>query len=92
MRLFLKAIFCSLFLHLIFVGLPLLAGYIRTLFYRPSGEGWSNMVVLDSKISVGFVFSPVFFLLSFAGTAIFCGLLLQYYPLLTGWLRKRMNP
>ncbi|WP_409292465.1 hypothetical protein [Peribacillus sp. SCS-37] len=92
MGLFLKSIFCSFFLHLIFMGVPLLAGYIRTLFYRPAGEEWSNLVVLDSKVSVGFVFSPVFLLLSLAGTAVFCGLLLHYFPLLTGWLRKRMIP
>ncbi|MBS4196609.1 hypothetical protein [Lederbergia citri] len=75
MKILIQAILASLALHLIYFGGSILYGYFLTKNYTPNIK---NSVGLDSKVAFGYVVDPLFFVFTFMGIALICGILIFF--------------
>lgn len=80
MRIVLQAIFGSIIIHVLYFTGTLLTGYIQTKLYEPDFTGaWGRVDTLQNEVGFGMVISPSFFLLTFLGGTVICGILLFFY-------------
>lgn len=80
MRLVVKAFIGSIVIHVVyFVGM-LLAGYIITRNYKPDiTSAWDNVETLQSEVVISNDNSPILYLFTFVGVAVFCGIIIISY-------------
>jgi hypothetical protein len=75
-----KSILFSLVIHVIFFVGMMLVGYFKTKFYTPDiSKAWNDVHTLQSKAAFGFVYSPMFLLISLIGIAIVSGLIINIF-------------
>ncbi len=80
MKILIQACIASLVIHLIYIVSSTVLGYIKTLNYRPDVAGkWDEIEFLQNEVAFGMVISPMFYIISFIGVAIICGLILFLY-------------
>lgn len=60
----------SLIIHIIYLALTLIVGYLQTRNYNPSiANGWTEVEMLQNEVAFGTVESPLFMLYSFLGVS-----------------------
>lgn len=78
MRVVLQAIIGSILIHVIYIVGMMLVGYIKTKNYKPDiSSVWDRVDTLEKEVViVGKVTPPYFYVLSFVGVAVICGIVL----------------
>ncbi|GHH98784.1 hypothetical protein [Neobacillus kokaensis] len=85
MKLVLQACIGAVIIHLIYLVSTILIGYIKTKYYEPDvANKWETVHTLQNKAAFGSSISPLFFLLTLAGTAMVCGVILIFYKRILG--------
>ncbi|APH04906.1 hypothetical protein [Bacillus weihaiensis] len=80
MRTILLSLCFSFILHVLFFLGTFFIGYIKTLNYIPIIEGdWQNVESLQNVVAFGSTGSPLFFLFTFIGLSLICGVCLVFY-------------
>lgn len=67
MRIMLHALGGSLFVHIVYMGIMMTIGWVKTKQYEPQFP--LEDTVLQSEISFGFVGNPLYFLMTYIGSA-----------------------
>jgi len=85
MKLVYKAILYSLILHVIYFASMGFYGLIKTSVYQPNmSQEWDQVTQLQSEVVFGVVLSPWYYVASFSGVSLICGILLLAYHKYTG--------
>jgi menaquinol-cytochrome c reductase cytochrome b subunit len=72
-----QAIIGSVIVHLNYFIITMVIGYIKTKRYVPDIEStWESVNNLTSEVEFGRTVSPVFYLGSFVGVTVICGLII----------------
>ena len=80
MKMIFQACIASAIIHLLYIVGSIGVGYIKTKNYEPDITGkWDSVNYLQNEVSFGFVISPLFYIYTFIGTAVICGLLIFLY-------------
>ncbi|KUP05416.1 membrane protein [Bacillus coahuilensis m2-6] len=80
MKTIIQSLGISFVIHLIYLVGTVGVGYIKTRNYKPDIENkWGNIETLQNEVSLGMVGSPLFFLFTFLGVALICGLIIISY-------------
>ncbi|MFC9601838.1 hypothetical protein ACFTQL_29550 [Peribacillus butanolivorans] len=80
MKVVLQAIIGSISIHVIYVVVMMLVGYIKTKNYKPDIENaWDKVETLQNEVEIVSVTSPHFYVLSFLGVAVICGIVILSY-------------
>lgn len=75
-----QSLVISFVIHLFYIVGTVLVGYIKTRNYKPYiGNEWGNIETLQNEVAFGMVGSPLFFLFTFIGVALICGLIIISY-------------
>lgn len=70
----------SVIIHTLYFTYTLLAGYIRTMFYKPDISGsWEQAHYLQSEVAFGASVSPYVSILTFLAGTLFCGFIICIY-------------
>ena len=85
MKLFIQAAIGSIAIHAIYFLGMLLIGYIQTMNYTPDIESsWKSVDPLQNEVAFGMTGSPFFFMFTFIGVAMVCGIVIVFYRRLRG--------
>ncbi|MDQ0859410.1 hypothetical protein [Bacillus sp. V2I10] len=77
MKIIVQAIIGSLIIHMVYFISTMIIGYIKTKRYVTDIESaWDNAGTLQNKVSFGSTISPGFYLVSFVGVTVICGLII----------------
>ncbi|MDO7486499.1 hypothetical protein Q5O89_12975 [Peribacillus frigoritolerans] len=80
MKVVLQAIIGSISIHVIYVVVMMLVGYIKTKNYKPDIESaWDIVETLQNKVEFGSVTPPHYYVLSFLGVSVICGIVILSY-------------
>ncbi len=80
-----QSLFISFVIHLIYIVGTIVVGYVQTRNYKPDIENeWENIELIQNEVAFGMVGSPLFFLFTFIGAAIICGLIIISYRKIVG--------
>ncbi|MDM5358307.1 hypothetical protein [Peribacillus sp. ACCC06369] len=80
MKVVLQAIIGSFSLHVIYVVVVMLVGYIRTKNYKPDVKSaWDKVETLQNEIEFVSVTPSHFYVLSFLGVSVICGIVILSY-------------
>ncbi|MDP1419646.1 hypothetical protein Q8G35_14790 [Peribacillus simplex] len=80
MKVVLQAIIGSISIHVIYVVVMMLVGYIKTKNYKPDIESaWDTVATLQNEVEFGSVTPPYFYVLSFLGVSVICGIVILSY-------------
>ncbi|MDO7484901.1 hypothetical protein Q5O89_01015 [Peribacillus frigoritolerans] len=80
MKVVLQAIIGSISIHVIYVVVMMLVGYIKTKNYKPDIEStWDTVATLQNEVEFGSVTHPYFYVLSFLGVSVICGIVILSY-------------
>lgn len=80
-----QSLVISFVIHLIYIVGTVGVGYIKTRNYKPDIENkWENIETLQNEVSFGMVGSPLFFVFTFIGVALICGLIIISYRKFVG--------
>lgn len=72
-----QAIIGSVIVHLIYLLITMVIGYIKTKRYVPDIESaWESVNKLPNEVEFGRTVSPVLYLGSFVGVTVICGLII----------------
>lgn len=66
----------SVTLHIIYFLSLMIIGYFKTVNVRPSSE---NAIALENDVAFGTTIAPTFYLITFVGVAVLCGVILFLY-------------
>jgi hypothetical protein len=85
LKIVIQALVVSFIIHLIYIVGMMLVGYIKTRNYKPDiTNGWEKVETLQNEVAFGTVGSPLFFLFTFVGVALICGLIIFLYSKIAG--------
>lgn len=77
MKLVFSALGAAAALHLIYFVTIFAVGYVKTITHQPNiGRAWENAEGLQNEVAFGQTVSPIWYVGTFIGTAVLCGLLL----------------
>ncbi len=77
MKIVYKAIMYSLILHLAYFASMWFYGFIKTKIYQPSiSQEWNDIAQLQDEVVFGVVLSPWYYVASFLGLSLLCGLII----------------
>lgn len=80
MKIVWQALIGAAAVHVIYFTTTFVIGYVKTVIYRPNiAMDWENVDMLQNEVAFGHTASPFFYLCTFLGTALLCGLLLISY-------------
>ena len=80
-----QSLVISFAIHLIYIVGTMVVGYVKTRNYKPDIENnWENIKILQNEVAFGVVGSPLFFLFTFIGVALICGLIIISYGKIIG--------
>ncbi|MEC0301212.1 hypothetical protein [Peribacillus frigoritolerans] len=80
MKVVLQAIIGSISIHIIYVVVMMLLGYIKTKNYKPDIENaWMKVGNLQNEVGFVSVTPPHFYVLSFLGVSVICGIVILSY-------------
>ncbi|CAH0318461.1 hypothetical protein [Peribacillus simplex] len=80
MKVVLQAIIGSISIHVIYVVVMMLVGYIKTKNYKPDIESaWDKVETLQNEVEFVSVTPPHFYVLSFLGVSVICGIVILSY-------------
>ena len=72
MKTIIQSLVASFVIHLIYIGGPLIIGYIKTKTYKPDFENeLENVKMLQNEVVFVTSGSPLHFLITFTGVALF---------------------
>ncbi|OIK12336.1 hypothetical protein [Bacillus sp. MUM 13] len=85
MKSIIQSLVISFVIHLVYIFGTMAVGYIKTMNYKPVMEKkWGNIETLQSEVAFGVLGSPLFFVFTFIGVALFCGLIIISYGKIVG--------
>ncbi|MFC0562167.1 hypothetical protein [Halalkalibacter alkalisediminis] len=85
MKTIIKSLGVSCVIHLIYIFGTFIVGYIKTRNYKPDiVNKWEKVETLQNEVAFGVVVSPLFFLITFIGVALICGLIIISYEKIVG--------
>ncbi|KGX84433.1 hypothetical protein [Pontibacillus marinus] len=77
MKIAYKAVIYSLIIHIAYFASMWFYGFVKTKLYQPSiSHEWSEMKHFQEDVVYGVVLSPWYYVASFFGLSLLCGLLL----------------
>jgi hypothetical protein len=80
MKVVLQAIIGSISIHAFYVFVMMLVGYIKTKNYKPDVENaWGKVENLQNEVEFVSGTPPHFYVLSFLGFSVICGILILLY-------------
>ncbi|MFJ5752045.1 hypothetical protein AB1L16_20905 [Peribacillus frigoritolerans] len=80
MKVVLQAIIGSISIHVIYLVVMMLVGYIKTKNYKPDIESaWDKVETLQNEVVFVGVTPPHFYVLSFLGLSVICGIVILSY-------------
>ncbi|KUP04932.1 membrane protein [Bacillus coahuilensis p1.1.43] len=85
MKTIIQSLVISFVIHLIYIIGTVVVGYIKTRNYNPDIENkWGNIETVQNEVAFGMVGSPLFFLFTFIGVAVICGLIIIFNGKIVG--------
>ncbi|WP_160718687.1 hypothetical protein [Bacillus sp. USDA818B3_A] len=80
MKTIIQSLIVSFVIHFLYLAVTLITGYIRTKNYKPDiANRWEKVKPLQSEVAFGTAGTPLFFLFTFIGVALICGLIIISY-------------
>ncbi|UII57666.1 hypothetical protein LS684_09690 [Cytobacillus spongiae] len=80
MKTIIQAFVLSFVIHVLYIGGTFVVGYIQTLNYHPDiAHKWESIDTLQNEVALRMVGSPLYYVLTFIGCALFCGLIIYGY-------------
>ena len=80
MKIIIQSFICSCMIHLIYFIGTLGVGFIRTRLYKPDlSKTFGKVETLQNEVAFGRGISPFYYLLSFVGVMVICGMILFFY-------------
>lgn len=80
MKIVLQSLTGAVAIHIIFFTGIFVTGYMKTFNHKPEFyTTWTNSEVLQSEVAFGYTVSPFFYVSTFLGTILLCGILLFSY-------------